>query len=323
MLQPAALVERSKYRRNKKDPSIRIEGGLQQENETGAIDASERNPDYGFKCVHYSVSESAEKVEVVVVRKRVDATLQKLGIRTRDDTAVAPKDYERTELIIDAQSFEKKGDLFQYTFTVGIVNDEEWNPDMDFFIELFDPSQVGSEKDQLSGKDTKCKVTILDEDKPGTIGFAETEVRVARSGKEVELIVVRTDGSDGRIQCVIKTEMIAGTSGAKEFDHYLPIQSSLTFNHNDSETRHKITIMPAEDGDLGKGDNDDEGNLPEEEESEEEEQDLVFKVKLEEPSPEGVKIGSNNLCFVTIVGSDEHAKEQEHREKMLNFYLEQ
>ena len=325
LLQPAALVERSKYRRSKKDPSIRIEGGLQQENETGAIDASEGNPDYGFKCVHYSVSESAEKVEVVVVRKRVDVALQKLGIRTKDDTAAAPKDYQKTELIIDAQAFEKKGDSFQYTFTVPIVNDEEWNPDMDFFIELFDPNQVGSENDQLSGKDAQCKVTILDEDKPGTIGFADTEVRVARSGKELELVVVRTDGSDGRIQCVIKTEMINSTSGAKEFDHYLPCTTKLTFNHNDSETRHKITLMPAEDGDLGKakGDEGDEGNLPEEDESEEEEQDLVFKVKLEEPSPEGVKVGANNLCFVTIVGSDEHAKDQEHREKMLNFYLEQ
>ena len=51
------------------------------------IDEAEANPDYGFKCIHYSVSESAEKVEITVVRKRVDVGIEQLGIRTVDDTA--------------------------------------------------------------------------------------------------------------------------------------------------------------------------------------------------------------------------------------------
>lgn len=76
------------------------------------------------------------------------------------------------------------------------------------------------------------------------------------------------------------------------------------------------------DKQVSKGIENEEGNLPEEAESEEEDQDLVFKVKLDEPTPDGVKIGSSNICFVTIVASEEFEKDQEHREKMLNFYLE-
>lgn len=69
------------------------------------IDSKETNPDYGFKCIHYSVSEAAEKVEVTIVRKRVDVSIEQLGIRTVDDTAKSPKDYQKTEQIVNSSQF--------------------------------------------------------------------------------------------------------------------------------------------------------------------------------------------------------------------------
>jgi hypothetical protein len=209
------------------------------------LDDSEANPDYGFKCIHYSVSESAEKVEVIVVRKRVDVGIEQLGIRTVDDTAKDPKDYKKTEEIVKSGQFEKTGDLYTYMFTVPIVNDDEWNPDMDFFIELFNPNLVGDSNDRLPGKDTRCKVTILDEDKPGTIGFQETDIRVSQFAEELEIEIVRQDGSDGRISCSINTEMInKSSSGAKEFDHFFPVGDKLVFNHNETGTKCKIRLIP-------------------------------------------------------------------------------
>jgi len=59
---------------------------------------------------------------------------------------------------------------------VPIVDDEEWEPDLDFAIELYDPNT--EESDRLVGDDTKCIVTILDEDFPGTLGFENTDVTV-------------------------------------------------------------------------------------------------------------------------------------------------
>lgn len=111
---------------------------------------------------------------------------------------------------------------------------------------------------------------------------------------------------------------------AKEFDHFLPVSDKLTFNHNDSETRYKIKLIPKKKQDLDKEVEkgvSDEGNLAEEPESEEEENDLIFRVKLDEPSPEGVKIGKN-VCLVTIVSYD-YEEENMAKEKLLNFYLEQ
>ena len=145
---------------------------------------------------------------MTVIRKRPDVGLEKIGIRTVDDTAVSPKDYKKTEDIIDSSQFIRQGDLYVYIFKVGIVNDDEWNPDMDFYVELFDPNLVDDQVDRLSGKDTRCKVTILDEDKPGTIEFQDSEIKVSQNATEVEIVIVRTDGSDGRVNCTINTEVI-------------------------------------------------------------------------------------------------------------------
>ena len=46
------------------------------------------------------------------------------------------------------------------------MDDDGWEPDEDFFVLLLD------ENDQeLKGDDTKCRVTIIDDDKPGNIQF--------------------------------------------------------------------------------------------------------------------------------------------------------
>jgi len=84
---------------------------------------------------------------------------------------------------------------------VPIVDDEEWNQDLDFAIELYDPST--EESDILTGDDTRCTVTILDEDFPGIITFETSEVSVIKGLKEVDVVVKRENGCDGTITCMI------------------------------------------------------------------------------------------------------------------------
>jgi hypothetical protein len=102
---------------------------------------------------------------------------------------------------------------------------------------------------------------------------------VSQNAEDIEIVIVRTDGSDGRISCNINTMMLTkSSSSAREFDHFFPVSDKLVFNHNDSETRYKIRLIPKqkqniEKGEVSKG-MDDEGNLPESDESEEEENDL-------------------------------------------------
>jgi len=53
---------------------------------------------------------------------------------------------------------------------VAINDNQEWSPDLDFFVELYDPEKQG--KPRYPGDDTRTKVTILDEDLPGTLSLA-------------------------------------------------------------------------------------------------------------------------------------------------------
>jgi hypothetical protein len=45
---------------------------------------------------------------------------------------------------------------------------------LDFHVELYDPSSPDGKMSRLYGDDTITKITILDEDFPGTLKFEET-----------------------------------------------------------------------------------------------------------------------------------------------------
>lgn len=112
------------------------------------------------------MTESNGCVEVTIVKKLINQELI-VGVRTKDDTAISPKDYKGidTEVTFGKRENEKK-------IEIGIVDDEEWNPDLEFIVELYDPTKTEQGvDDRLPGDDTTCKVTILDEDFPGTIQF--------------------------------------------------------------------------------------------------------------------------------------------------------
>ena len=57
----------------------------------------------------------------------------------------------------------------------------------------------------LAGTDTECVVTILDEDRPGNIGFKERFITVKKKDSYAYIEVERIDGSDGDIKCLCTT----------------------------------------------------------------------------------------------------------------------
>jgi len=56
---------------------------------------------------------------------------------------------------------------------VKIIDDDVWEPDEDFFVELYDKT-TGI---RLLGDDTRTRITILDDDKPGMLVFAEKKAQ--------------------------------------------------------------------------------------------------------------------------------------------------
>lgn len=92
------------------------------------------------------------------------------GVRTfAGGSAVEGSDYEPFKETITMKTRE-----LERTIDINIVDNNEWEPDMDFWVELYDLDTLK----RLSGDDTKTVITILDEDFPGTIGFEMTGIRV-------------------------------------------------------------------------------------------------------------------------------------------------
>ncbi len=104
------------------------------------------------------------------------------GIRTVDDTANAGEDYEAVDKRLDFKAGEKSKMI-----EVAIVDDNEWEPDEDFLIELYD-LDTG---DKLDGADTETRVTIIDDDEPGTLSFAQRSVKVTNKMDKVKVRVIR------------------------------------------------------------------------------------------------------------------------------------
>lgn len=96
---------------------------------------------------------------------------------------------------------------------IKIFDDDEWEPDEDFFVDLYeliDDIEVPANKvnpEELNilrmiGGDTATRVTIIDDDKPGELVFAEKRaIRHAANESNCRVVVKRVHGSDGTISC--------------------------------------------------------------------------------------------------------------------------
>ena len=97
------LLERFAYRRQagmggRDKEFLKLKGTKGQIESLTPKNVQNENENIGFKCLHYSVTESCGHVEITIIKKkRGEFTF---GVRTVDDTATAPKDYEHQDKII-------------------------------------------------------------------------------------------------------------------------------------------------------------------------------------------------------------------------------
>jgi len=71
-----------------------------------------------------------------------------------------------------------------------------------FSVEIYDIET----QQRLDGDDTSCRITILDEDLPGKLGFEVTDMQVERTADRIDVRISRVDGTDGKVSCILRTE---------------------------------------------------------------------------------------------------------------------
>jgi hypothetical protein len=142
---------------------------------------------------------------------------------------------------------------------------------------------------------------------------------VSKFQQEVYVSVKRSEGSDGKINCLIRTEPMSDdqkgvTNNAQEYEDYIPLHETIEFASGENEKTVKIELV-IDKYKGGKTNNDkiDPDDVADEDEEEidqgEDAQDVMFKVKIEKPQPSEVKISKKNICLVTIVQNEDIKKE--------------
>ena len=231
LLEGDSLISRIKYRKQVGASNVRPElmkGQIYKFEHESAdhLKHEDKNPNFGFKCLHYSVSESAKFLKVIILNK--SGLKASIRVKTRDGTALHNEDYMPVDKVLN---FEKKDS--EQSVDIAIVDDEGWEPDEDFFIDILDTET----NETLEGADCTTKVTIIDDDKPGQVGFAQTKgnvLAVATTGvAEVEL--ARTKGSDGVVKVEYETFMIdESEQTATENVDFVPKGGEITFDSGET-----------------------------------------------------------------------------------------
>lgn len=282
-----ALIERVGYRQsvavNYKKEAIAKGAVLRRENKSASrIEEHLKNSHFGFSCLHYSVSEAAGLLRIKILNKsKIAATVH---VRTVNGDAVAGDDYEPIDEEVNFKSGQSEAEV-----AVRIIDDEGWEPDEDFYVELYDFAT----KKRLLGEDTRTRITILDDDKPGMLVFEEKNaMRHPADESECVVVVNRVHGTDGKIRVKYKTVLLgSGEQQAKPGIDFEPVEGELEFGHTESKKTITVKILAHENPD--------------------DERDEIFGVKLYDAEPGVVKISKKDTCIIEIVTDAERKKQTE------------
>jgi len=237
---------------------------LPEEEETKAI--------FEFRTSTASVMENCGEHKFSVLRRGKIDIEAKIKVETIDGSAVEKEDYEPINQVLTFAPGEEEKQL-----GVNIVDDNQWEPDEEFFVKL--TLLPGDENlNTRLGKTSIMEITILNDDEPGVIQFEKRGYLVKESVGDAEINVVRQNGADGVITVNYSTKDKTAVDG-KDYEGQNGV---LKFNHGET---HQIIRVPIVNDMVF-------------------ERDEMFEVILSDATG-GAKIGSINRTAVTITNDDE------------------
>ena len=190
-----------------------------------------------FTCRMYSVLESVGTATLMVRRTGNVNCKCFVKFRTVDGTATAGEDYHAA-----TGELEFGVGQTQATIDIGIIDDNLFEQNEHFDVELYDPRTDFYATSCDLGANDRVAVTIIDDDYPGVFTFAEHDVSVLESKGFVNLTVERLHGSTGIVSCDYKTVDQTAVAGA-DYEH---CEGTLVFEHGEARKMIQVRIIDDE-----------------------------------------------------------------------------
>lgn len=156
------------------------------------VEAPPTTPLLGFKEAKYAVDESCDICVVTVVRTGVLEKACTVQFDTCDgDQSEGLGAQAGAEYVSASGKLEFAAGETEKPINIKVIDDNEWAPDKHFYVRLFHPTADGSDKaEDVALTTATTHVTIMNDDDPGTVGFAEHTVQAISSKKSVSVTLV-------------------------------------------------------------------------------------------------------------------------------------
>jgi len=158
----------------------------------------------------------------------------KVHYETRDGTAKKESEYKHAQGTL---TFGPSVEEEVQTVKIEIVDDEDVEEDMEFYIDL--TPEAGTNVADFDIVGPTLMVTVIDDDEPGVLSWESEQVGVQASG-DFELKVRRREGASGELKFNVKTE----ESTAKEGVDFVAVDTEVTMANQELESVITIAIPP-------------------------------------------------------------------------------
>jgi solute carrier family 8 (sodium/calcium exchanger) len=156
---------------------------------------------------------------------------------TREGTAKEVTEYTGTSGSLEFPPSTKEQTQF---VKVDIIDDEEFEDEMEFYIDL---STEDTDNVEIFGP--TCTVTVIDDDDPGTLAFKDETINVPATAAEVDVAIIRRKGASGQVGCTIKSE----EHTAKDGLDFEPIEELVVeMESNEVDAGLKLSFPPLPEG---------------------------------------------------------------------------
>ena len=158
----------------------------------------------------YAVIESDKKVVLKIKRSAGEGTVTAFH-ETVSDEAEADKDFKfkKDKVVFGPGETEK-------SIEIEIIDDDEVEEDETFKVHITKiEASAEAEGAKLANSPEEAIVTIIDDDKPGKMGFLanNTKVTCSETQGHVEVTVSRIDGCAGEVSCKVSIEPLNAVEG--------------------------------------------------------------------------------------------------------------